>query len=360
MDVQTQYARQKRETSMRYQGFVAAAVLAGSAFAVPAQAANEVVLNIFTGPRHHAALGMKWWAGEVAKVTEGRVTVKILPTSAAPPPKQMDGVVSGQFDAAYMFNGFTAKRAIGPQFSLLPFMLKANAETGSVAVWRTYQKFFASKKEFDKFGIHLLSIFHFPGNYFHSGDDTPITSIADMRKRKMWALAGTVSHVLKNAGVNHVSGPAARVNEFTQTNVVSGVAGLSYDGVRSFGALSFVKSTTVLDDKLMAPSFLFFISQKKWNSFSEADRKAITAISGETIAKIIGKNSDNAEASGRALLVKQNNKFIPGSAAFAAELQKAGAPLISGWIKQAKKLNVDGQAVIDFYKAEVAKISSGK
>ncbi|MGE3247611.1 MAG: TRAP transporter substrate-binding protein DctP, partial [Beijerinckiaceae bacterium] len=257
---------------MRRSTLFASAILAGVFANSGARAATEIVFNAFTGPRHHAMEGFKWWADQVAKVTEGRVTVKILPTSAAPPPKQIDGVVSGQFDAAYIFNGFTDRRAVGPQFGLLPFMLNANAEIGSVAYWRTYQKYFASKKEFDKIGIHLLSMFHFPGNYFHSGDDTPITSIADMKKRKMWALAGTASRVLKNAGVNHVSGPAARVNEFTQTNVVSGLAGISFDGVRSFGALSFVKSSTVLPDSLVAPCFLMFISAKKWNSISEADR----------------------------------------------------------------------------------------
>jgi TRAP-type C4-dicarboxylate transport system substrate-binding protein len=345
----------------RYQGlFAAAVVLAGWLVPGATQAANEVVFNVFPGPRHHVNVPFKAWAAEVEKVTSGRVTIKFLPTSAAPPPKQIDGVVSGQFDAAFIFNGFTAKRAVGPQFGMLPFMLNANAEIGSVAYWRTYQKFFAGKKEFDKIGIRILSAFHFPGNYFHSGDDTPIRSVADMKSRKMWALAGTPSHVLKNAGVNHVSGPAARVNEFTQTNVVSGLAGISFDGVRGFGALSFVKSSTVLDNKLMAPTFLMFISEKKWQTFSPADQKAILAISGEKVARAVGKNSDHAEEVGRKALVDAKVEFIKGSPEFEAELKKAGQPLVTAWVGQAKKLGVNGQAVIDFYKAEVEKLKAEK
>ena len=344
----------------RYQGLFAATVLAGLLLPGTVRAANEVVFNVFPGPRHHANVPFRAWAAEVEKVTSGRVHIKFLPTSAAPPPKQIDGVVSGQFDAAFIFNGFTAKRAVGPQFGMLPFLLNADAEIGSVAYWRTYQKFFASKKEFDKIGIRILSMFHFPGNNIYSGTDTPIRSIADMKSRKMWALAGTPSHLLKNAGVNHVSGPAARVNEFTQTNVVDGLAGISFDGVRGFGALSFVKSATILDDKLMAPTFLMFISEKKWQTFSPEDQKAITAISGEKVARAVGAQSDVAEEVGRKALVDAKVEFIKGSPAFEAELKKAGQPIVTGWIGRAKKLGVDGQEVIRFYKAEVEKLKAGK
>jgi TRAP-type transport system periplasmic protein len=260
---------------MRYIKILAATALLGATFVTAAHAATEIVFNVFTGPRHFINDPFKAWAKDVTAATNGRVTVKFLPTSAAPPPKQMDGVVSGQFDAAFIFHGFTGKRAIGPQFGNLPFILDGNAEAGSVAYWRTYDKYFGGKNEFGKIGIKILSMFQFPGGPFYSGDDKPITSIADMKARKMWVLAGTPSRTLKIAGVNHVSGPAARVNEFTQTNVIDGIAGISMDAVRSFGALSFTKVATILDDKIQSASFAMFISAKKWNMISPKSHHGI-------------------------------------------------------------------------------------
>ncbi len=327
--------------------------------AVPA-AATEIVFNVFTGPRHFINDPFKAWAKEIQEATKGRVTVKFLPTSAAPPPKQIDGVVSGQFDAAFIFHGFTGKRAVGPQFGILPFVLDGNAEAGSVAYQRAYDKFFGAKNEFGKVGLKILSMFQFPGGNFYSNDDKPIMSVADMKVRKMWVLAGTPSRTLKGAGVNHVSGPAARVNEFTQTNVVDGLAGISMDGVRAFGALNFTKTTTLLDGKIQAASFAMFMSEKKWKEISAGDQKAIMAASGEKIARAVGKRSDVAEEESRQAMLKSGIKFHKGPANFKTELLKAGEPLIEDWIKAAKAKGVDGKAVLDFYAAEVKKAMAGK
>ena len=147
-----------RMQSIKWTGrkFAALTLLGASALpAVPA-AATEIVFNVFTGPRHFINDPFKAWAREIQEATKGRVTVKFLPTSAAPPPKQIDGVVSGQFDAAFVFHGFTAKRAVGPQFGILPFVLDGNAEAGSIAYQRAYDKFFGTKNEFGKVGLNLV------------------------------------------------------------------------------------------------------------------------------------------------------------------------------------------------------------
>lgn len=348
------------ETTMITTRWTAAAVIASVAMVSPATAATEIVLNVFTGPQHFVNDPFKAWAKDVQDVTKGRVTVKFLPTNAAPPPRQMDGVISGQFDAAFIFNGFTAKRALGPQFGILPFVQLGSAENSSVAYWRTYQRFFGPKNEFGKFRIRVLSMFLFPGGNFHSNDATPIHSIEEMKKRKMWALAGTPSRVLKVAGVNHVSGPAARINEFTQTNVVDGLASLSFDAVRAFGAMSFVKTSTYTEGKLQTATFLFFISEKKWAQISAEDQKAILSVSGEKLARAVGKRADRAEMESRQAMEKSGIKVMKAKPEFAAELKKAGQFLVDDWIKAVKTRGVDGKAVLDAYEAEQKKLAAGK
>ena len=322
--------------------------------------AQQIVFNVFTGPSHFIQQPLRAWAKDIETATSGRVTVKFLPTSAAPPPKQIDAVVSGQFDAAFIFQGFTAKRAVGPQFGTLPFMLNGDAEAGSIAYWRAYDKYFGAKKEFSNVGLRVLSMFQFGGGNFYSGTDTPISTVKEMRTRKMWAIAGAPSQTMKAAGVNHVSGPAVRVSEFTQTNVVDGLVGIPLEAITAYGALSFTKSATITPISITAPAFTMFISENKWKQFSATDQKAIMAASGEKIARAVGKRAAQAEVEAREKMTKAGVKFVEGSEAFQSELVRAGQPLVEDWIKKAKSKGVDGKAVIDSYKAEVKKIMAAK
>lgn len=339
----------------------AAAIAVGSTMAMMSSSAfaqTKVLVNIFVPPQHFIHKPFKAWGAEVGKVTNGRVAVSFLPASAAPPPRQIGGALAGQFDSAFMFNGFNAKRADWPAMFMLPFLLEGNAEAGSIATWRTYEKFFAKLGQFKKAGVTSLSFFQFPGGHFFSGNDTPIRSLADLKSRKMWALAGTPTKVLKLAGVDHVAGPAARLSGFVQTNVVQGVAGISQDAIVTFGGLAFTKSATVnANARLTVPNFIIFITNKKWAGISSADKAAIRAVSGEKLSGAIGRAADAAEERRHKQLIAKGIKIYETPQSFKQELLKAGAPLFAAWEKKAKKLGIDPQAPIDYFKAQVKALS---
>lgn len=319
-----------------------------------AHAKENLTCNIFPGPKHFVNIDLKAWGKEVPKVTNGEVSVRMLPTSAAPPPKQIDGIVGGTFDCALIFHGFTAKRAVGGQYAILPFLNSGSAEQGGVAFWRTWTKHFGEKKEFEKKGIKVLSQFHFPGVHFFTSKPKPINSMADMKGMKMWALAGTSSRTLKAAGVSHVSGPAVRMAEFTQTKVVQGLAGTTRAGIVNFAGVQFPKWGTFTESSVMAPSFAWMVSKRKWDSISGEARKAIMGISGEKLSRAIGKTSDHHEVLSAEKLAKAGVKEVKASPAFEAELKKAASPQIGAWIKRAATIGVDGAAVISEYKKIVA------
>ncbi|NQV55521.1 MAG: TRAP transporter substrate-binding protein DctP [Rhodospirillales bacterium] len=328
---------------------IATALVSSNAFAQ-----TKILVSIFVPPQHFIHKPYKAWGAEVGKVTNGRVLVSFLPASAAPPPRQISGALAGQFDSAFMFNGFNAKRAAWPAMFMLPYLLEGNAEQGSVAMWRTYQKFFAKLGQFKKAGITSLSYFQFPGGHFFSGNDTPIRSLADLKSRKMWALAGTPTKVLKLAGVDHVAGPAARLSGFVQTNVVQGVAGISQDAIITFGGLAFTNSATVNPNaRLVVPNFILFLTNKKWEGIGAADKAAIRDISGEKLSRAVGLAADQAEERRRQQLIKKGVKMYVTSDAFKQELLSAGQPLFAAWKKKATSLGIDPQAPIDYYKAQV-------
>jgi TRAP-type C4-dicarboxylate transport system substrate-binding protein len=321
-----------------------------------AQAATTWICNVFTGPKHFVNKGLKAWGREVGKVTKGALKIRFLPSSAAPPPKQIDGIVGGTFDCAFIFHAFTAKRAVGASFGILPFISEAGSSAASAAYWRVWNKHFGAKKEFEKHGIKILSQFQFPGVHFFTSEDKPINSIADMKSMKMWALAGTSSRTLKAAGVSHVSGPAARMAEFTQTKVVQGLAGTTRAGVVNFAGVQFPKSGTITRKAMMMPSFAWMVSLKKWNALTADQRKAITAVSGEKLAARIGKDGDDFEVVAEKKLKKIGVKFVAADSKFEAELDKAAKPQIDAWVKRAKSIGVDGNAVLADYAKEIAKL----
>lgn len=326
--------------------------------AVDAHSAERWTCNIFTGPKHYINKALKPWRKQVGEVTKGEVKVNFLPASAAPPPKQIDGIVAGTYDCAFIFHAFTAKRAIGPQFGILPFISKADAERGSVAYWRTWNKHFGPKNEFEDDGIKILSMFQFVGVHFWTAESKPIDAIDDMKTQKMWALAGTSSRTMKAAGIAHVSGPAARMAEFTQTKVIQGIAGATRGGIVNFAGVQFPKSGTFTARTMMAPCFAWMVSKKRWDRLTADQRAAIMSVSGEKLARAAGVASDEFEVISAKKLAKAGVKAVKASAAFEKALQEAARPQIGAWIERAKTIGVDGAAVLAEFDKIVADLGS--
>jgi len=217
---------------------------------------------------------------------------------------------------------------------------------------------FEAKNEFADDDIKILSMFQFSGVHFFTSEDKPINSIADMKAQKMWALAGTSSRTMKAAGVNHVSGPASRMAEFTQTKVIQGIAGATRSGIAIFAGVQFPKFGTFTSKSMMVPSFAWMVSKKKWDSLSAETKKAVMSVSGEKLARATGRIADQFEAANQKKLAAAGIKEVKASKAFEAELMKAAEPQISGWIKQSDGIGVSGKQVLEAFDAMVRKLGS--
>ncbi len=213
-------------------------------------------------------------------------------------------------------------------------------------------------KELEDDGIKVLSQFQFPGIQFWTAKDKPINSIADLKSQKIWALAGTSSRTMKVAGVSHVSGPAARMAEFTQTKVVQGLAGITRAGVVNFAGIQFPKFATVTSKTMMAPSFAWMVSKKRWDALSGDQRKAIMSVSGEKLARAVGVEADKFEIVAGKKLAKAGVKEIKATAQFEADLLKAAQPQIDAWIKRAATVGVDGNKVLADFEKTVSELGS--
>jgi len=330
----------------------AALALAGLA-PLPAQA-QTILYNCFFPPQHYTCRAMLGdWSKEIEKATSGRVKFNVPPKTLAAPPDQYDGVVNGVMDGAIQFNQFIANKVTGIQVGQLPFIGTESAESGSVALWRTYQKYFAGKNEYGP--VKLLAVYATNGAEFFSMTDQPIRTIEDIKSRKMWALPGVTANIVKATGSAVVAGPAVQMLEIISKGVVDGYTGVPYSSVVQFKLADYTKSVTVFKSKIFTPTFSFFIHEKKWNSISAADREAIVALSGEKISRHFGQIQDGFQDKYREQLLKGGFKVVQGDDAVLAQLEALGQPMTDAWLNKVAAMGVDGKAVIAYYKDVLAK-----
>jgi len=332
---------------------LACALLAVAGLAPQRANAQTILFNCFFPPQHYTCRVMlRDWSTAIAKATDGRVKLNIPPKSLAAPPNQYDGVVNGVMDGALQFNQFISNKVTGIQIGQLPFIGTESAQGGSVALWRTYQKFFADKNEFGP--VVLLTDYVSSGAEFWSMTDQPIRSIADLKSRKMWALPGVTANIIKGTGSAVVAGPAVQMLETISKGVVDGFVGVSFSSITSFKLTDYTKWVTVFPDKIFTPTFSFFVSTKKWNTISAADRAAIVALSGEKMARHFGQVQDGVNNRSRATLLKGGLKAVKGDPAMLAELKALGRPMTDAWLKKVAAMGVDGKAAMAYYRSVLA------
>jgi len=332
---------------------LAGATLAAAGLAPQTASAQTILYNCFFPPQHYTCRVMlRDWSKEIEKATAGRVKFNIPPKSLAAPPDQYDGVVNGVMDAAIQFNQFISNKVTGIQVGQLPFIGTESAESGSIALWRTYQKFFAAKNEYGP--VKLLAVYATNGAEFWSMTDKPITTIEDLKSRKMWALPGVTANIIKGTGSAVVAGPAVQMLEIISKGVVDGYTGVPYSSVTQFKLKDYTKSGTIFKRKIFTPTFSFFVHEKKWNAISAADRKAIVALSGEKISRHFGQVQDAVQNKARDQLLKGGLEVVKGDDAVLAQLEAIGQPMTDAWLKKVAAMGIDGKAVIAYYKSVLA------
>ena len=321
----------------------------------PAHAETTVLFNLFAPPSSPTVTKvMGPWLKDIERVTEGRVKIKVPPQSMAPPPEQMNMVVTGVADGAYQLNAFQQKSHPLLQISFLPGIM-ASGRANGVALWRTYQKFFAPKRPFKK--VHLLGFFATPPGYLYSTSATPVQSIAQLKGKKVWSTPGMTARAIGLTGAAVVPGPAVRMYEIISKGVVDEFCCVEYGDLKAFKVLQFAKSITVVKGGVLAPAFSVFISNAKWAQISPRDQAAIMKISGEALARrAAGIDQHSKEVVDE--YVAQGGIVEKAKPAFNAELEKVWKPLYDQWIASANKQGVDGKAALAYFKGQIKEVQA--
>ncbi len=330
-----------------------------SVFLIPLSAKAETTLlfNMLTPPSHFSWEVMQDWADQVNEKSEGRLVIEFAAKSVAPPPKIMDAVRKGAADAGWVANIFLGPDNPGALVGLMPWVHLGDSEATSVALWNTYQKFFADKEEWP--GIEVLGMYHFAGASLCSMTDEHITSADDLRKRKVWSLPGNLAKILGNMDVSLVTGPAVQIHEMVSRNVVEAYTGITYDSIIKFKVAPYTKSCVEFEKAPFAINFTHFINAKTWARLSPEDQQVLRDLSGEHLARMVGKRVNQQLQEGRIELGK-TAEYIPASEDLVASFTESAQPIIDEWLVKVAEMGVDGQAALDFMRSEVERLSTFK
>lgn len=335
---------------MKIRNLICASALALSIPTVALAESTKLLANSFLSPQHPVTkMVFKPWVEKIAEVTEGRVVVDLAPATLAAPHQQISSAKNGVFDVSYQFHGLMAKQVKLNQIAHLPFV-NTTSRGSSVALWRTYEKFFAQAGELDD--VQVLGMFALPAGVMF-GMGSPINSVADLNGNKVYGLPGVPAQIVEAAGAGVVAAPAARSYEIISGKTVDAFVGYSVSDAAGLKTLPYATDVTDVPGALSMPSFVLFMNKDRWNKLSAADKAAIESISGEAFAQSMSVY-DALEEKVRAGSKEKGLNFHVASDAFVGELEKLAAPLYEGWKADASAAGLNADEVIAFYKATAA------
>ncbi|WP_164736702.1 TRAP transporter substrate-binding protein DctP [Pararhodobacter zhoushanensis] len=333
-----------------------ATLFAAAAFASPVIAETDLTFNLFIPQNHFAWPVFEAWAADIAAATDGDVRITFPPQSVAPPPGIVDAVRNGVADGGFIFNGFLAQSAPGTMLTQMPFIDLGNSEAMSVAFWESYQEFFAGVEQIR--GVELVSGFHLGPTYLCSTTDTPITTLEDLRSRRIWALPGTIADTFAAMDLAITASPAVNLQELVSRNTVDAHYGQTMETTIAFGIGPYTKSCVEMSPHMLSASFSIFFNQRVWDRLPEEYRAVITEYSGPALARRLGAATDVADDEARAQLEAMGVTFAPVDPDLLAAMHDASDGVAQLWVDQIEAAyGLDGRAIIDATRARVAAAS---
>lgn len=317
---------------------------------------TKILFNLFVPRNHHVFTDvLEPWAKQVDAATKGRVQIEFSASNLAPLPRQFDMVKNGVADMGLDQTIFNANRFELVKIAEFPF-IGDSTEAVSIALWRTYEKYFVKANEYD--GVHVLSFFSTGASHLWTAKRAA-TSLDDIKGLKIRMTGVYIRELSSALGVAPVAEPGPKAYELVSNGVVDG-SGFSVVDIVNFKLTSQLRHLIRIPGGLYSAGFAMIINKQKWDNLSEEDRKAISSVSGEAFARLSGKAWDVANAKAEAIIKKEGIQQSELKPEALAELKKRLSPIEGTWLRAAEKKGVDGKAALAFFRSQIAEIEKKK
>jgi TRAP-type C4-dicarboxylate transport system substrate-binding protein len=312
------------------------------------QAETKLRFSNWVPPTHPLTTNaFKVWVKKVSSATKGQVKIGIIPPLGKPP-AHFDLARKGVTDIAWGVHGYTIDRFPLEYGSMLPFYSNS-AKAASVALWRTYEKYFAKFKAYADVKLLGLDV-HGPAMIFTT--KKKIRSVADMKNLKIRVGGGIISEIGKNLGVVPFFAPAPKAYEVLSKGVADGIF-FPAESIASMKIDKVIKYALKFPGGLYRSSNFLIMNKAKWDGLSKANQMALDSVSGENLARLIGQVWDAADKVGQMAMKKNNIDVHVASGTMLADIKAKLAHLENGWVERANKLGVNGRVALNYYRSQI-------
>lgn len=267
---------------------------AGLLIGLSGQAYSETTLRVASWlPPTHPQNAVVWptWSKWVEEATEGRVKVAIE-YGMGHPKTMFELVEDGVVDASFSYHGYVPGRFKLTQAVEHP-LLGTSAEAASVAHWRTFEKYFSKANEHE--GLEVIGLFtHGPGQIHMA---TPVSSLSDLKGKKIRLGGGVQGEIGHRMGVTAVGAPAPKVYEMMQQGVIDGVF-IPMGEQKALRLKEVARNVVAFPGGMYLGSFAMFMNPDFLADLDAKDRAAIMAVSGEKLSAMAGRAWDVGDAEG--------------------------------------------------------------
>jgi TRAP-type C4-dicarboxylate transport system substrate-binding protein len=340
----------KQENDLNRKHILCAAAL-GALAVLPASAQTVLTASTWLQPSHAMSMAQKEWCDLLEKNTKGKMKCNILPRAVANPPGTYDAIKNGLADISFTVHGYTPGRFTLTQMAEFSFLGDAS-EPLSVAFDKVARRHPEFAKEHQ--GVHIIAMFtHGPGMLMNT--KRPITKLEDLQGLKWRVGGGFVNDLVKALDMNATLKPATENYELLSSGVMDGTL-LPAESMESFKIDKLIKYVTTFPGGLYNTSFVMLMNQAKYDKLTPEEKKAVDAISGETAARILGREWDKADRRALALMQANNVQVTKADAKFVAAVKARTTPLEQRWAKAAEAKGLkDAAKVLAEFRAEIAK-----
>ena len=326
---------------------LAACVLA-LGFAASAQAGTvKLTYSNFFPPTHIQSQLAEEWCKEVEKRTNGKVRIDYFPGCTLSKAHQnYDGVVEGISDIGMSCLAYSRGRF--PVMAAIDLPLGYHNGVQATRVANAVYEQFKPEELSDVQPMYFHA--HGPGLLFTT--DKPVTDLAGLKGLKIRS-TGNSALLIEALGGTPVAKPMSETYQALQRGIVDGSIhpvesnkGWKLGEVVKFGTESFAVAYTT--------TMYVVMNKDKWAQIDPESQATIMQINKEWAARH-GEAWDQADALGRQYLLDQGGKFVTLTDAESALWVEKAQPVMEQYEKTVAEKKIDGKAVVEFIKAEMAK-----
>lgn len=163
-------------------------------------------------------------------------------------------------------------------------------------------------------------------------------------------MGGPIQEKLLTAlGAVPVAAPATKAYEMLESGVIDGSLH-TMESVVNFRLEDSLKNHTVFPDGFYDATFFVVMNGAKWDALSDADKAAISTITGETLSAAWGRNFDQQNPAAAEKLAAAGHQTVDASPELIAAVDAINTQMVAEWVEAAKAGGVeDPSAMRDFY-----------